>query len=206
LAEWQEKLDHLMKDKNCHSILEKSQALVFMSYACSMPPKRSDLGSIKIFGSEPSQAEQEDHPNYIVLPNESQGRMVIAEHKTAKYYEPIMEDLPEVFVRVLKESLDRHPRRFLFVNSKGEPFTPQCISKWVIRKTRDIFGDKAPGISLLRHAYCTALDLNKLTGLQQDEVAARMGHSTARQMEYRFVNEKPIHEYCRGLRRPRLAD
>jgi site-specific recombinase XerD len=202
MIEWQEALGHLMKDEEPHSSLEKSQALVFLSYACSMPPKRSDLGSVKIFRSEPSETECKDHPNHIVLLNESQGRMVIAEHKTAKFYEPIVEELPVDFHRVLKESLRNHPRHFLFENSKGEAFTPQCFSKWVIRKTKDIFGDKAPGISLLRHAYCTALDLNQLTGLQQDEVAARMGHSTARQMEYRFVNEKPIHDYCRGFRRP----
>ncbi len=201
LAEWQEALVRL-KDENPHSSLEKSQALIFMSYACSMPPKRSDLGSVKIFGYEPSKAERKDHPNHLVLLSTSQGRMVIAKHKTAKFYEPIIEELPEDFARALKESLERHPRQFLFVNSKGGAFTPQCFSKWVIRKTQNIFGDKAPGISLLRHTYCTALDLNKLTGLQQDEVAARMGHSTTRQMEYRFVDEKPIHEYGRGSRRP----
>ena len=203
LAEWQEAMGRLMKDENPHSSLEKSQAIIFMSYACSMPPKRSDLGSVKIFISEPSEAERKDHPNHLVLLSASQGRMVIAKHKTAKFYEPIVEELPEDFVRVLKESLERHPRQFLFVNTKGGAFSPQCFSKWVIRKTQDIFGDKAPGISLLRHAYCTALDFNKLTGLQQDAVAARMGHSTARQMEYQFVDEKPIHEYRRGSRRPR---
>jgi site-specific recombinase XerD len=202
LDEWQEALVRL-KDETPHSSLDKSQALIFMSYACSMPPKRSDLGSVKIFGSEPSEEERKDQPNHLVLLNASQGRMVIAKHKTAKFYEPIVEELPEGFGRVLKESLERYPRQFLFVNSKGGAFTPQCFSKWVIRKTQDIFGDRAPGISLLRHAYCTALDFNKLTGLQQDEVAARMGHSTARQMEYRFVDEKPIHEYRRGSRRPR---
>ena len=52
LAEWQEALVHLMKDEDPHSSLEKSQALVFMSYACSMPPKRSDLGSVKILSQE----------------------------------------------------------------------------------------------------------------------------------------------------------
>jgi hypothetical protein len=124
LAEWHEALNRLMKDENPHSSLEKSQALVFMSYACGMPPKRSDLGSVKIFGSEPpSEEERKIHPNHIEMLPESRGRMVIAEHKTAKFYEPIIEELPKDFVRVLKESVERHPRQFLFVNSKKDDFT-----------------------------------------------------------------------------------
>ena len=124
--------------------------------------------------------------------------MTIGQHKTAKHYGAIEEVLPDSFLRVLKDSLDRHPRLFLFVDSKGNAFTPQCFSKWFIRNTKEMFGDKAPGVSLLRHAFCTDLDLNSMTGLQLDNVAAKMGHSAARQMEYRFVESKPIHQYSRG--------
>jgi site-specific recombinase XerD len=124
--------------------------------------------------------------------------MVIAEHKTAKHYEAIVEALPADFVSILAESLKQFPRQFLFVNAKGGPFTNQSFSKWVISKTESMFGGKAPGVSLLRHAYCTDIDYNKLTGIQLDEIAARMGHSTDRQMEYRMVANEAIHKYNRG--------
>jgi hypothetical protein len=79
------------------------------------------------------------------------------------------------------------------VNAKGGPFTNQTFSK-----SESMFGGKAPGVSLLRHAYCTDIDYNKLTGIQLDEIASRMGHSTDRQMEYRMVANEAIHKYNRG--------
>ena len=125
--------------------------------------------------------------------------MVLSEYKTSKHYDPIVETLPEGFLRILECSLERHPREFLFVNTKLDAFTPQGFSTWVRRTTEELFDGRAPGISLLRHAFCTALDYNKMTGLEMDEIAMRMGHSTARQQEYRVLDMKPIHEYRRGL-------
>lgn len=201
MAEWRVALDLLAKGEDPHSSLKKSQAFLLLSYACAFPPKRADLGSVRIFrafqGSEPSEEERNEQPNHIVLV-EGEARMTIGQHKTTKHYAAIEEVLPDDFLRVLKDSLDRHPRLFLFVDSKGNAFTPQCFSKWFIRNTKELFGDKAPGVSLLRHAFCTDLDLNSMTGLQLDNVAAKMGHSAARQMEYRFVESKPIHQYSRG--------
>jgi hypothetical protein len=197
MAEWRVALDRSAKGEDPHSSLNKSQAFLLLSYACAFPPKRADLGSLRIFPSEPSEQERNEHPNHIVW-NDGEPSMTIGQHKTAKHYDAIKETLPDDFLRVLKDSLDRHPRLFLFVDSKGNAFTPQCFSKWFIRNTKELFGDKAPGVSLLRHAFCTDLDLNSMTGHQMDVVAARMGHSTARQMEYRFVDTEPIHQYGRG--------
>jgi len=198
MAEWRVALDLLAKGEDPHLSLKKSQSFLLLSYACAFPPKRADLGSVRIFrGSEPSEEERNEHPNHIVL-IDGEPRMTIGQHKTAKHYDAIEEVLPDSFLRVLKDSLDRHPRLFLFVDSEGNAFTPQCFSKWFIRNTKEMFGDKAPGVSLLRHAFCTDLDLNSMTGLQLDNVAAKMGHSAARQMEYRFVESKPIHQYSRG--------
>ena len=149
---------------------------------------------MRIFrGSEPSKEERNEHPNHIVL-IDGEPRMTIGQNKTAKHYDAIEEVLPDSFLRVLKDSLDRHPRLFLFVDSNHSPVFLEVVHPIHQGNVRD----KAPGVSLLRHAFCTDLDLNSMTGLQLDNVAAKMGHSAARQMEYRFVESKPIHQYSRG--------
>ena len=71
----------------------------------------------------------------------------------------------------------------------GRPFSNQGFSKFVSRTTKRVFGsgDKAPGVSLLRHAFCTALDYNSQTGQERAELALRMGHSSPMQDAYRFL-------------------
>ena len=56
---------------------------------------------------------------------------------------------------------------------------------------------RGAGPSLLRHAFCTDLDFNRLTLAQRDEIAERMGHSSAQQEQYRFLTLQPNSEYRR---------
>ena len=69
MAEWRVALDLLANGEDPHSSLKKSQAFLLLSYACTFPPKRADLGSVRIFprGSEPCEEECNKHPNHIVL-------------------------------------------------------------------------------------------------------------------------------------------
>ena len=103
-----------------------------------------------------------------------------------------------MFGWVLTDSLSTHPRSHLFVDSNGRPFTNQGFSKFVTRNTKRIFGDKAPGVSLLRHAFATGLDFNSLTGVQREDIALRMGHTTATQDTYRGHGHAEILRRSRG--------
>ena len=188
LAEWQAAFDKLQHSPGAHDTLAKSQALVLFAYACTMPPKRAEMGAVRIFLTRPDDpADLAPFPNHIIV---SESVLRLTRHKTSKHEAHqggITELLSPGFLAILTESLARQPRDYLFVDRNGRPFTNQGFSKFVTRTTKHTFGgDKAPGVSLLRHAFC-ALDYNTLTGQERADLALRMGHISPMQDVYRFL-------------------
>ena len=189
MADWQAAFDRLRHTPGAHSTLSKSQALVLFAYACMMPPKRAEMGAVRIFQARPTDTtDLTTFPNHIIM---SESVLRLMKHKTSKHQahrDGITEQLAPGFMDVLSQSLASQPREYLFVNSKGQAFTNQGFSKYVTRTTKSIFGgDKSPGVSLLRHAFCTSLDYNTLTGQERVDLALRMGHSSPMQDMYRFL-------------------
>jgi hypothetical protein len=192
MLEWHEKLKELEAAGDPHASLQSSLRLVFFAYACTMPPKRAEVGGIRIFETEPNEAEMAAEPNHMVMDSSI---MRIKEHKTSKHLvhrEGIHEDLTPRFMQVVRESLNRYPRTHLFVDARGNAYDRQGFSQWVQRTTQGLFGKRSPGLSLLRHAFCTHLDYNTMTGLEREENALRMGHEVKTQDRYRFLKMKPI--------------
>ena len=196
MAEWKQKLEQMKSQPNLSDArkrLQSSMVKVLLAYACTMPPKRAEVGGLRVFPTEPTLDEKAESPNHIVL---DAALMRVTKHKTSKHAahaHGIEESLSAEFMHVLEESMEAFPRTHLFVDSNGHALTPQGFSKWVIRSTEVLFDGKAPGVSLLRHAFCTYLDFNKLTGVEKDGIAARMGHSAKQQEMYRFIDLRPLH-------------
>ena len=193
MAEWKQKLEQMKSQPNLSDArkrLQSSMVKVLLAYACTMPPKRAEVGGLRVFPTEPTLDEKAESPNHIVL---DAALMRVTKHKTSKHAHGIEESLSAEFMHVLEESMEAFPRTHLFVDSNGHALTPQGFSKWVIRSTEVLFDGKAPGVSLLRHAFCTYLDFNKLTGVEKDKIAARMGHSSKQQEMYRFIDLRPLH-------------
>jgi hypothetical protein len=189
---WTQRLQVMKKDPDPHATLQSSMRFVFLAYACSMPIKRCEIGSLRIFKAEPSADELAAAPNYIVM---DKALMRITRHKTSKHEAHrggIEEQLSEEFMAVLCNSLERWPRESAFIDTKGQAYTNKGFSKWVRRATAHLFGDQAPGINLLRHSFCTSLDYNSLTGAQRDAIALRCGHSAQQQDQYRYLTLEPV--------------
>jgi hypothetical protein len=193
MHEWRAAQQALFADEDPHSSQQKSLALVLLTYAVSMPPKRAELGAVKVFQTQPDDEDElKAAPNRLIV---DQAKLFVGKHKTSKHdmhAAGITESLSTEFMSVLRDSLSRYPRSHLFVDSKCKPFTNQGFSKFVIRNTKRTFGDKAPGVSLLRHAFATELDFNSLTGVQKEDIALRMGHTTATQDSYRWHGHAEI--------------
>ena len=77
-----------------------------------------------------SEEEVERHPNHVILAAEP--KLVVGQFKTSKDRAPIVEVLHLGLLEVVLETLGRHPRRHLFENAKGKPFTREGFSKWTI--------------------------------------------------------------------------
>ncbi len=194
MPEWRERLSKLMAEPDVHGTLERSMTVVFLTYACCMPVKRADVGTIHIFDTHPCSQELDVWPNYIVM---DQAMMHIGKHKTSKHEvhsAGITEALPHELMQALRESLGRWPRVHLFMDAKRQAYTTQGFSKWVRRTTARLFGDKAPGVNSLRHSFCTSLDYNSLTCAERDDIALRCGHSSTMQDQYRYLSLDPVRQ------------
>ena len=130
---WHDKFKEMQAVDEPHSTLDKSMALLFMAYATCMPPKRAEVGTIRVFQTPPTAEQVASSPNYIIL---DAAVMHVTKHKTSKHQmhkDGIVEQLPSSFERVMNDSLTRWPRDALFVDGTGKPMSNQTFSKWVIR-------------------------------------------------------------------------
>jgi hypothetical protein len=142
-------------------------------------PVRNDYNEVYIYETEPDKIE---HNNYIIL---DQMKMVIKDHKNGKkmIYE---KQLGEELVNEIKESLNRKPRQWLFEDRSGNPYKPNSINKYINRVLEKLFG-KSLTINGIRHSYITAIDFNKTSIKEREQIALQMGHSTALQDRYKFL-------------------
>ena len=186
LPSWDQKLDERLAEPDPHASLAKCQGTLFIAYVSAVPTKRCEMGCVKIFASDPTPQEVAESPNHVVL---DRACMSLGVHKTAKKYGALQEpSLDERFMRVLRASLARWPREYLFVNALGEPHSNKTFSAFAQRVARQLFDGKGAGVSLCRHAHATALDYNRNSIAELDAVARRMGHSQAMQHRYRFLS------------------
>lgn len=65
-------------------------------------------------------------------------------------------DLPSPLARILRRDAKRHPRDFLFVDRRGEPYTTAAFGKFVQRTFTDLFGRPVGVQALRRQSSSTA--------------------------------------------------
>lgn len=177
-----------------HADLMGSMRLLLLSFYVHQRPKRSDLGAVRVVDRRrPSSGAAARPPaagNYLVLGAPSY--LVVREHKTAKSYGVIEEDLEPGFVEDLLASLRRHPRDYLFVGPRTRgPLSNNQFSDFVRRSFLAMFG-RATGTSLLRHAYITERIDPGAMALEELEAAARqMGQDREQQARYAFRRAAP---------------
>ena len=150
-------------------------------------PMRADLNNVEIFSSEP-EGNIKETGNYLIL-NNNRAILVLNEYKTSKTYGKIVRELDPVTFNVLKHNLKSQPRKYLFVDSKGNPFVKEnSFVKWANRTFLKVL-EKPMTISLMRHSYISSMDMNKISICDREKVAGQMMHSVKQQEEYRFITK-----------------
>lgn len=159
-----------------------------------IPPMRADLDKIKIFTDrEPSQKEIKDNPNFLLMQTKRVGdwimKLILTEFKTAKSMKQYQKVLPAELCAVIKKSLLRSPRDFLFVsNSTGLPFNNTATyTRFANRLLQKIFKPHPITISMLRHIFVSNLDHGKLTSGEKTRLARDMMHSPSTFDRYRLI-------------------
>lgn len=202
---WQEivaKLEEMRRAPDPHATRKTSMQFLLLQVLTDIKPKRADLGNLRIHYDRDPLAKTD---NYIVLQRErNAGYLVLQRYKTSKQYHRFEEDFSQKTVRVIKDSLRRHPRHHLFVSIHGRPYERNNSYSSFVRNTFDqLFGRKL-GVSLYRHVFLSeAVDVTNMTGEERAELARDMLHSTGQQTQYRFVTRSTQDNTCDCVCQPK---
>ena len=179
-----------MKKDDPHQNLHKSLQYVLLTLLCDITPKRSDLGKLRVYYREDPGVKTE---NYIVLRGAKSGLesyLVMNIYKTAKTFGRMEEELADETVKVLKESLRRYPRNYVFVGRSGRPYdSNDAYGDFVERTFLELFG-KAMGTSLWRHIYISEKVKADASEDKLEEIANKMLHGVNQQRRYRFADKE----------------
>jgi hypothetical protein len=158
-----------------------------------VPPARADYNACRIYPS--SAAAAGDQGNHVVLPRDARqpASIVLTEYKTQRNYGRVTTEVPPELRREMEASLSAWPRAYLFSQKNGEAFTPSAFSTWANRALRRVFG-RPVTLTILRHAFVSALDFNRLTYGQLRAVSRAMMHSLDTQKRYHWVAMDGDHE------------
>lgn len=149
-----------------------------------MEPMRGDFGNVKLYSESPP--SESTTGNYLFLSRESNKTVLhLNEYKTSKRYGEYTRTIPESLVAVIRSSLRDEPREYLFVSFDGKPYEKKnSFVKFANRMLYSIFG-KHMSITLLRHAFISAIDFNASKAGDLMNVAKNMQHSIEMQQYYR---------------------
>lgn len=170
--------------KKRDSLEDGTDEKLLLSLYTYIPPLRADFGRVAIYEESVSEKERKEE-NYIY----DNSQLVLRRYKTAKSYKEYSKDLPKELIKQIKDSLKKHPRKFLFTMRDGEPMLKNTYTKWCNRVLARLFG-RPLTVSLIRHSYINTLDFNKLTIKEKEEIAADMTHSAGMQDKYRLIFDK----------------
>ncbi len=176
-----------------------STEYLFLCMHTMIPPIRADLNMVAIYvAKKPTEADKAQSPNYMMVSDPSRQckiTLVLTEYKTKTKRHTVYEkELPPALCSIVRQSLVRHPRKYLFVSPRlNEPFREARVySNFINRLLLKVF-KKPLTISMIRHSFISHLDHGKLTSGEKQDLAHDMMHSVSMQDKYRllFKDDKP---------------
>jgi hypothetical protein len=96
----------------------------------------------------------------------------------------------------LLKSLESHDRKWLFVNTRGEPYTHLRYTEWTICVFKRLFG-RPLTVALIRHSFINEIDFNNISIKEKKEIAESMGHTMETQDRYRLLFDKKDAAYAK---------
>ena len=161
------------------SLEEGSFERLLLSFYTLMEPIRADYYATEII----SEGEESKEENYIIVKDKT-GELVVNDFKTKQKYEKIENTLGEQLHRELKISLEKYPRKYLFVmEDKQKPYTRKLFSNWACRTLTRVLKQQMT-LTVLRHLYISEKIKEEIPLEELKEIAKKMGHSRDMQRVY----------------------
>ena len=157
-----------------------------------MEPLRQDYGNVSILEDVSEVDKLDSKQNYLILPKKGGGTeevtLVLRTYKTAKKYGEFKRLIPSPLVNIIRASMEEHPREYLFVDSRKNPFLKRnSFIKWSNRCLETAFEGRRVTVNTLRHSYISSLDFNTRTPGELMRTSKMMGHSMGMQQLYRRI-------------------
>eukprot|EP00798_Chlamydomonas_sp_ICE-L_P014872 gene14872-biopygen23908 len=180
-----------------NTTLQASLDILLLSFVLSMPPKRADMGALRIYEDTDPRLSSE---NYLVLRRATSASsvnatayIVLNKYKTSASYGRVETDLPHSATADLLDSLRHWPRDYVFVTRRGHnrPFASNnAYGRWVQSVFSRLFG-RATGVTMLRHIFITEkVDPGSMNDDELEDIARQMLHSTDLQRKYNWDRAK----------------
>jgi hypothetical protein len=163
-----------------------SNERLLLSMYTMIPPCRADYFATQIVRDD----EVPTQKNFIRLKGTDYAECIINDFKTAKTYKQIKHVLPPELISEILASLEKNPRSYLFINTKGEPHTRNSFVLWTRRCLTRIFETDFT-LVFFRHAFVTDFVANKIkpdtTDAEIKDISDKMGHSPEMFRGYKWI-------------------
>lgn len=160
------------------------ERLLFSIYML-IPPVRSDYFATQLVYDDEVPTEK----NYIRIRGDSM-ESTLTDFKTAKQFKQIVNQFPPELVHEIKTSLEMFPRKYLFVNTLGKPYSRTTFTIWARRLLTKILGMDFT-LVFFRHKYVNYFfathDITTLTDADIKENSDKMGHSPSMFSSYKWI-------------------
>lgn len=162
------------------SLEEGSFERLLLSFYTLMEPIRADYYATEIIG----EGEESKEENYIKLTDRA--NVIVTDFKTKNKYKKIENTLNEKLDKELRVSLEKYPRKYLFVmEDREKPYTRKLFSNWACRTLTRILKKKMT-LTVLRHLYISEKIKEETPLYELKEIAKKMGHSRDMQRVYNW--------------------
>lgn len=164
-----------------------SQDHLILSMYTYLPPRRQE----DYYRVEVVQTVDQDLDSDIsgrIRMDQQPVAMEIYLYKTAKSYNDWLVELPLDLLTIIRASLTRQPRRYLFVQQNGEPYKSYTqFRKMTNRVFKRLFGEHVT-LNSIRHAGAQQNLLNARKSMsEQHKYAEGMGHKYDTHQRYRKI-------------------
>lgn len=173
------KYDNILKKRD--SLPLGSMERLLLGFYTHIPPVRADYFATEIVTFKEKPTEQ----NYIRRITPDISHVILNDFKTKQSYKQIKNILPSELNADLVESLRIKPRKYLFVNQSGQPFTRNGFAIWSGRILSRLF-ETEMSLTTLRHLYINSLKMDERTTKEITDISSKMGHDILTHLKYRW--------------------
>lgn len=172
------KYDDILKKRD--SLPSGSIEKLLISFYTYIPPVRADYYATEIITLK----QKPTQPNYIRRISPTHSVMTLTDFKTKNRYTEITNVLPQELNNELVKSLEKSPRKYIFTNQTGQPFTRNAFTVWSKRILSRVFETEMTLI-IIRHLFISSLDFT-MKPLELKKISDKMGHDLSTQSNYKW--------------------